>query len=485
MIEFFSFSCVSFCSDFSSNDQTINTHNQNNVTDDYETNQLTKHLSITQPKRKTNAQDNNAKESTNNSQRQSYPSHDNMLLENNAFNADNADHDLNAIKELKTTKNECGKDSKNNAKNEKLHVVEKSEEKKSEKSLRAAQLQSKLPSRNRYSFENELPVKDPGPYSTTLQQVPNDPKNDDHNERKHTTPSIEDEQLRSQVQKLLIRHQEDLRLVQESDLGITLPKPLTAIISTLHKPQHHSKNMNSNRHFNPSSFDPPNSGRLQPDVVPVKENEIPGHLNLNRRGGLISSSELEEPPPRFHFAETPDDLTIQNATESNVVIDPFNFMSTVQRKFLAQQQMQVNDNEKHFDQNDNKGRNDLAPEMALSEGPLSTSFASSYQAEENNRNNNVANNVSKESKRDIENKKHNSKQGNTALVSKNSRKNVEKSSHDRIDRTRTTIQNKKGYDKELFVSSDVKETSDQFNGGPSGLISGSNLNPVLVCMLKT
>ena len=33
----------------------------------------------------------------------------------------------------------------------------------------------------------------------------------------------------------------------------------------------------------------------------------------------FSSSEVEEPPPRFHFAETPDDLTIQNTTENNEI----------------------------------------------------------------------------------------------------------------------------------------------------------------------
>ena len=474
---------VIFCSDSSSNDQTINTHNrnQNNIIDDYETNQLTKHLSITQPNSiKTfdnNAQDNNAKESTNNSERQSYPSHDNMLLENNAFNADNVDHDFNAIKELKT-KNECGKDSKNSFRNEKLHVVENKEEKKSEKSLRSSQFQSKLVSRNKYSFENELPVKDPGPYSPNLKQFSNDPKKNDDKETKSISQFNEEEQLRSQVQKLLIRHQEDLKLVQESNLGITLPKPLTAIISTLHKP-HHSKNMNSNSNHNPSSFDPPNSGRLQPDVVPVKENEIPDNRNHNQRSGLISSSELEEPPPRFHFAETPDDLTIQNTTESNVAIDPFNFMSTVQRKFLAQQHIQVNDNEKHLKPNDNKNSTNLTPEMVLSEGPLSTSFASSHQ-EENNRNNNIVNNASRESKRNRDNKTNNNKQYNARSVSENSRKIVEKSSNDRIDRSRTAFKSKKGYDKELFISSEVKETSDETNLGQMKGNKGQNGNALLV-----
>ena len=234
---------MSFHSDSSSNDQTISTthnkRNQNNVIHDYETNQLTKHLSITQPKTKTfvNAQehekDNNAKESTNNSQ--SFSSHDNMLLENNVVNADT---DFNAIKELKT-KNGSIKESKNSTNIEPLHVANTKEEKKSEKSLRSSQSNSKLHSRNRYSFENELPVKDPGPYSPNLKQVPNEATKNDDTETisKNTSHSIDEQQLRSQVQKLLIRHQEDLKLVQGTNLGIALPKPLTAIMSTLNKPQ--------------------------------------------------------------------------------------------------------------------------------------------------------------------------------------------------------------------------------------------------------
>ena len=109
MIDFYS--CVSFCT-AASNDQTINTHHQNNIHNDYETNTLTKHLSITQPTNKTflNAHDDkNAKESTNQF-RQSFPSHENMLLETNVLNEDNVDHNLIATKELKT-KRQVGKEN--------------------------------------------------------------------------------------------------------------------------------------------------------------------------------------------------------------------------------------------------------------------------------------------------------------------------------------------------------------------------------------
>ena len=461
---------MSFCT-AASNDQTINTHhNKNKIHDDYETNlrnTLTKHLSITQPTNKTfvnNAHDvKNAKESTKQF-RQSFPSHENMLLENNGLNEDNV-----AIKELKT-KRQVGKESKNRNNGAFLeHVVDKRiEERKSEKLPRSSQFEAKTLSRNRYSFENELPVRDPGPYSPTLKQFPNDDKNETTS--KDVPHSIEEQQLRSQVQKLLLRHQEDLKLVQESDLGISLPKPLTAIMSTLNKPQH-SKNMNINS--NPSSFEP--SGRLQPDVVPVKEKEVPSSRNrpYNQKRGLISSSEMEEPPPRLHFAETPDDLTFQNTTGSNV--DPFNFMSTVQRKFLAQQQHQPNDNEIPSNNNNKKP---FGNEMVLSEGPLSSSFASSHQSEDNNKNNNVFDNAARESKRDNEYKKNNNKQDNLNAHSKNSRKYVDNSSNKRSNKTE--FKNKVDTDEKQFISSDVKDTSEGRKIGQLGRSSEPSANQLLV-----
>ena len=76
------------------------------------------------------------------------------------------------------------------------------------------------------------------------------------------------------------------------------------------------------------------------------------------------------------------------------------------------------------------------------------------------------------------------KQYNVRSVSDNSRKSVEKSSNDRIDRSRTAFKSKKGYDKELFISSEVKETSDETNLGQMKGNKGQNGNALLVSWSK-
>ena len=241
----------------------------------------------------------------------------------------------------------------------------------------------------KYSFENELPVRDPGPYSPAGASIDNFHSGSKANVTNNDTP------LRSQVQELLIRHQEDLKLIHEADINLKLPKPITAM-ANLVKP--HSKTSNSLQQ--PRLVPHPSEipGRLQPDVVPVKHIE---DSNIKNRGsserGLISSSEVEEAPPTLHFAETPDDLNEGHHTQNVNPVDPFNFMSTIQRKFVLSSnsspnvaQLDINYNPSAIEPSSKcvgtainlsqQGSGD----MVLSEGPLSTSFASSRPDHEGN-----------------------------------------------------------------------------------------------------
>lgn len=256
-------------------------------------------------------------------------------------------------------------------------------------------VEKSLPSK-RYSFENELPVRDPGPYSPAFTSGNKIEQSD--NTARITNPSSDsgNKQLRSQVQELLIRHQEDLKFVQQSNIGIKLPKPLVAMASLNKKNCSKTSSNNSQiLHVAAQRILESNASCFQPDVVPVKEKEMHNSRDLlnSKDVGLTTISDVEEAPPRIHFAETPDDLTLQNSNN----VDPFNFMSTVQRKFL----MQTNSKEaqlpaakrippctsnKIIDHKQYFGESDII----LSEGPLSTSFASSHQADHQRNNFDIA-----------------------------------------------------------------------------------------------
>ena len=243
----------------------------------------------------------------------------------------------------------------------------------------------KIATSKKYSFENELPVRDPGPHTPEIAAAPirlGEPR------KRIASLAKTENQLKSEVEELFLRHQEDLKLVQDSNIGINLPSPLH-IMANLTK-QAHSKTSKSVPILRPMVQTPTKHApeRAQPDVVPAKEITMQTHNYLNGRGNriLISSSEVEEAPPQIHFAETPD-LAIQLDNS----VDPFNFMSTVQRKLI------VRSNSTENDINFNPTKESIRQtDMVLSEGPLSSSLASSHQPESDERNNNPQSNIAHE-----------------------------------------------------------------------------------------
>ena len=241
-----------------------------------------------------------------------------------------------------------------------------------------------------YSFDNELPVRDPGPFNehSTEPMILNPYSSTQSELRDCSSVHSSNFQLRSQVQELFARHQEDLQLITKSQIDIQLPKSNTSIMASLAKPRSHSATPSGTLQTSSNNNDkliPPGGRNRTPDVVPVL-------TSVERDGNQkdrLSTSEFEEPPPRLHFAETPDDLIVVEPMEANSPIptDPFNFISTIQRKL----NLHHTDNSaiKTVDNNSNKFERGqvvdntqlrLPPneaEMILSDGPLSTSFASS------------------------------------------------------------------------------------------------------------
>ena len=234
--------------------------------------------------------------------------------------------------------------------------------------------QNKKLARQKFSFENELPVKDPGPYSPSNTEHFTKNQGDAILSTASESKSNIDTQLRSQVHKLYLQHQEDIKLVKESDVGLVIPE---TIVSRLAKP--HSRNtsniLKSQEQIQLS--DTLDNNQLQPDVVPEKEMAFLGLQTsdkINDRN-VVSNSDFEEPPPQLHYAETPDDPTNHNT------VDPFNFMSTIQRKFISNSSLNQNDFNSKAYQNVMQTPINISSNMILSEGPLSTSMVSSHHSD--------------------------------------------------------------------------------------------------------
>ena len=243
--------------------------------------------------------------------------------------------------------------------------------------------QNKKLARHRFSFENELPVKDPGPYSPSNTEPFAKNENDTILCKAPESKSSIDTQLRSQVHKLYLQHQEDIKLVKESDVGLVIPE---TIMSRLAKP--HSRNASNilSSHEQIQYSNTQDNNQLQPDVVPEKEMAFLGLQTSDKIDdrNIVSNSELEEPPPKLHYAETPDDPANHNT------VDPFNFMSTVQRKFISNSSLNHNNFNSKTYQNAMQTPINISSNMILSEGPLSTSMVSSHHSDLKSNYNNEA-----------------------------------------------------------------------------------------------
>ena len=143
---------------------------------------------------------------------------------------------------------------------------------------------------------------------------------------------------RLKLSEFFARHLKHLEMIRNSDLGINVPQPTTTRNFAFNVDQQSSR-----RHAPPRQM-------------------IPGPTR-----GVIASAVVDSPPPTLlHYAEStttePDDC------EDNQT-DPFNFMSTVKR--AMRDQMIPSGGPTNDDEDD---------DLTLSEGPLSTSFASSAAA---------------------------------------------------------------------------------------------------------
>ena len=241
--------------------------------------------------------------------------------------------------------------------------------------------QNKKLARHRFSFENELPVKDPGPYSPSNTKPFAKNQSDTIPCTVSESKSGIDTQLRSQVHKLYLQHQEDIKLVKESDVGLVIPE---TIMSRLAKPNSRNASNILSSHEQIRHSNALDSNQLQPDVVPEKEMAFLGFPTSDKIDdrNIVSNSELEEPPPQLHYAETPDDPANHNT------VDPFNFMSTVQRKFISNSSLNHNDFNSKTYQNAMQTPINISSNMILSEGPLSTSMVSSHHSDLKSNNNN-------------------------------------------------------------------------------------------------
>jgi hypothetical protein len=143
--------------------------------------------------------------------------------------------------------------------------------------------------------------------------------------------------LRSHLEEFQLRHNEDLKIIKQCNLDIVLPE---ASVNTSKFQKSHPKH----------SIDVDEQTNRQSSAI-RKE------IRPQTRSRPSGSSEAESQPPALHFADSPEP-------------DPFNFMSSVKRKFQDQNRELEFHNQSTVDAN-------LASEsMALSEGPLSITLTS-------------------------------------------------------------------------------------------------------------
>jgi hypothetical protein len=151
------------------------------------------------------------------------------------------------------------------------------------------------------------------------------------------TSAARSSDLRSHLEEFQLRHNEDLKIIKQCNLDIVLPE---ASVNTSKFQKSHPKH----------SIDVDEQTNRQSSAI-RKE------IRPQTRSRPSGSSEAESQPPALHFADSPEP-------------DPFNFMSSVKRKFQDQNRELEFHNQSTVDAN-------LASEsMALSEGPLSITLTS-------------------------------------------------------------------------------------------------------------